>query len=272
MTEEVVIVATNEEPAHTPVPVVPAEGDPNAQNVAAQAPATPPGEVKPATQDPAEKKGQSRFERRISRLTRDAAEAKARADFYEAEFKKAQPAPQRPTSEPRIEDFADVEEYAKAKAEYAKEAALKERDAKSRTDAQQASQKRLVSDWEKKAERGDSKYDDFADVVGELKPNSPWAVAVMEADNGDDIAHYLGTHIDEAEKIAALPPVAQIRAIGRLEAKLAAEPPKPKEPSKAPAPIAPLTGAAGVTPSEGPSDKDDMGTWMKKRQKQVHGR
>gem|GEM_PF-4077849 len=45
---------------------------------------------------------------------------------------------------------------------------------------------------------------------------------MMQADNGDDIAYYLGTHMDEARAINALDPVSQIRAIGRLEAKLAA--------------------------------------------------
>ena len=94
---------------------------------------------------------------------------------------------------------------------------------------------------------------------------------MMEADNADDIAYHLGSHPKEAQRIAALSPLSQIREIGKLEAKLLAEPAKPKAPSKAPAPITPLTGVAQVA-TEVPSEQDDMATWIKKRQKQVYGK
>jgi hypothetical protein len=68
----------------------------------------------------------------------------------------------------------------------------------------------------------------------------------------------------------ALSPTAQIREIGKLEHRLAAEPPKPKTPSKAPAPITPLTGTAPVV-SDVPTESDDVGAWIKKRNKQLYG-
>ena len=100
-------------------------------------------------------------------------------------------------------------------------------------------------------------------MVGTLQPVNALVAAVMEADNAEDVAYYLAKHPQEASDLSKLGALAQIRAIGRLEAKLSAEPPKPKTPSKAPAPIAPLGGKSGAT-GDTPSDNDDMATWMRK--------
>ena len=104
--------------------------------------------------------------------------------------------------------------------------------------------------------------------MGELQPTTPWAVAVMEADNGDEIAYYLGTHLDEAKAIAALSPTAQIRAIGKLEAKLAAEPAKPSPTSKAPAPINPVSGT-GSPPAPVDPKTESFEAFMKRRNKEL---
>jgi hypothetical protein len=92
----------------------------------------------------------------------------------------------------------------------------------------------------------------------------------MEADA--DLAYYLAKHPKEVERLSELPTVsARIRELGKLEAKIAAEPEKPKAPSKAPAPIKPLSGA-GSTKSDVPSEDDSTADWIRKRQKQVHRR
>ncbi len=135
-----------------------------------------------------------------------------------------------------------------------------------------AQQERLVNDWEKKAAKADAKYDDFDTVVGDLKPTNPLVMAIMQADNGADIAYYLGSHVKEAHRIASLDPVSQVREIGRLEARLLAEPPKPKV-SSAPAPIAPVSGSAGApTDQLTAEDAKDTKRWLEKRNRQVHGR
>ncbi len=69
---------------------------------------------------------------------------------------------------------------------------------------------------------------------------SPWAIALMEEENGADIAYHLFSDKKEFARIAALPVISQIREIGKLSAKLASAPPKAKQPSKAPAPITPV--------------------------------
>ena len=250
-----------------------AEGEPTlAQDTGDQAPPAKP-EAKPeeVTPEQAAKRDGRRFERKLDKAYRQRAEAQAEADLFRkrlAELDKPKP----PEGEPKLEQFDfDPEKYGVAREAWGKTQAGKEFEAKQRAEVGNRERQRLISGWEEKVERGLEKYDDFESVVGELQPNSPLVAAVMEAENGEDIAHYLGKNPKEATRIAALSPLSQIREIGKLEQKLLAEPVKPKVPSKAPAPITPLVGAA-ATVTDVPSESDDYPMWFKKRQKQVHSR
>jgi hypothetical protein len=231
-------------------PAVPAESGSPAQNATEQAPVEA---EKPAvkTDDTTEKPGKNRDSRRIDRLYRRAAEAQAAQALLERQWNDPVALEQRMNAlkpkaatpgAPRIEDFSDVETYAKAYAAHERENAIKEYKDQQQTLASQTQQKALTESWDAKTAKADAKYEDFDEVVGDLKPNTPWAMAIMQAENGEDIAYHLGSHIKEAQRIASLDPVAQIREIGRLEAKLLAEPPKPKQASSAPAPITPVSG------------------------------
>ena len=256
-------------PAAEPAEAVPQDG----QNTGEQAtPATPEGE-KPDTEkdDPEKQRGTRRFERRLDKAYRRAAEEKARADFLAKEVEKLRPQAPVDTNAPKLEQFTSVEDFSQAATKYGAEKAIKEYEEKQRSAANQQMQERIVNDWEEKEAKGEEKYEDFNKVVGKLDPRIPMNVAIMQAENGEDVAHYLGKHQKEAERIIRLDPVSQIREIGKLEAKLLAEPAKPKTPSKAPAPITPLTGAAPIA-SDLPSENDDTAAWIKKRQRQVHGK
>jgi len=260
-------------PAPAASPAAPAEGEETpAQNTAEQAPATAPEGGKPEKtgQDP-EKQSSRRFERRLDKAYRKAAEAQARADFFEKQLNELkQPKAADVPGAPKLEQFDDIEKYAEARAKHEREQALKEYQAKQQTESHKQLQARIVESWSEKAESASDKYEDFEEVVGDIKPTSPWAMAVMKSANGADVAYHLGKNEKEARRIMSLEPVDQILEIGLLAAKLAAEPPKPKTPSRAPAPITPLTGATPAA-SDTPSDQDDIGAWIKKRQKQVHG-
>jgi hypothetical protein len=202
------------------------------------------------------------LERRIAAATRKFYEEKARADFLESQLKAQQPKAA-PAGAPRLEQFSDIEEYAKAVDKFGREQAIKEYEANQHALQAKQSQERIAAEWEAKADRGASKYDDFEQAVGDLTPTTPWAVAIMQAENAEDVAYYLGTHQAEARQIMSLDPISQIRAVGKLEAKLLSEPSKPKTPSKAPAPIAPVGGKSGGA-SDIPLDTDDINTWMQK--------
>jgi len=206
-------------------------------------------EQEQTTEKDPEKATTRRFERRIDRAHKRAAEAQARAELLERELAelKVKSQPQVPSAAPRMEDFTDVQEYVKAYATYEKDQAIKEYEKKQRDAAVQSQQKKLVEHWEAGVSKAQSKYDDWDEVVGDIKPTTPWAYAMMEADNGPDIAHYLGTHPAEVRRIAALTPSSQFREIGKLELKLQAPPEPPKKPSKAPAPIEPVKGDAKIS-------------------------
>ena len=261
--------------------VAPAASDPkpsaevakDVQNTGAEAtPAKP--DAKPeeeVTPEQAAKRDGRRFERKLDKAYRERAEARAKADLLEKRLA-ALEAPKAPEGEPTLEKYDfDPEKYAAAKAEYAKTQAAKEFEAKQKTEAQKQAHQKLISGWEEKVAKGEDKYDDWQEKVGDIQPNAPFIAALMEADNGEDIAHYLGSTPKEAQRIAQLPPLSQVREIGKLEAKLLSEPVKPKAPSKAPAPITPLTGTASLA-TDVPSEEDDTAAWIRKRQKQVHGK
>ncbi len=256
------------------LPDAPKAVDAPASAPAGDAPAPKPDEVKPATEDTPDK-GQRRLERRIDKATRLAAEQKARADYLDERLKEldqGRPKAETPPGEPRMEDFTDIKEYAKAYAKFESENAIKAHEAKRTEQFNKAAQEKIVSDWEKSTAKAEKKYEDFDEVVGDLKPTSPWALAIMESDNGADVAYYLGTHMKEAQRITSLSPIAQIREIGKLEAKLALEPPKPKV-SEAPAPIKPVGGSAGASTDQlTTEDEKNPGEWIRKRSKQVHRR
>ena len=278
MSEE---VAAPVAPAETPeVSASPAEGGAPApaQNIADQAPAA----EKPDGETPAEKqdddtdelpgKRTRRLERRLNRLHKERAEALARGEHFERLYNETRQQQQQPAQDPGAPKLADFEydeaKYREAVEKYASTKAAREAEAKRTQDAQKQYVQKVTSEWSKKVAAVGEKYADFADVTGDVQLATPALYAMMEADNGPDIAYYLGNHDDEAEQIASLSIPAQIRAIGRLEAKLAAEPAKPKTPSKAPAPITPVSGGGGA--SDGmPSDKDDIATWMRKENERV---
>ena len=238
---------TNLEP--TKEPVIPAEppkeAKPAAPAAVAEAATPEPEKTEPESPEaePDKEKATSRrFERRIDRAHRRAAEAQARAEILEKELAslKASQAPKPSPNQPRMEDFTDVQEYAKAYAAFEKDNALKDYEKAQNETRAQAAQTRLISDWEAKVSKATSKYEDFEEAVGDLKPTSPWAVAIMRSENGPEIAYHLGTHETEVKKFMGLDPMEQILEIGRLSLKLASVQDKPKTPSKAPAPITPV--------------------------------
>ena len=253
----------------------PAEGVDNTADgadapAAESAPATE-GAAKPETTDKPQEKageGKSRYQRRLDRAYRQMYEQKARADFLETQMQRFAPEqPKQPDGEPRIEDFTDIKQYADAVKKYGRDSALKEHVSAVQVQTAKQFESNVVANWQAKTVAADDKYADFDEIVGDLKPTSPWAIAVMQAENAADVAYYLGKNLDEARRIVNSDPVTQIREVGKIEAKLAAAP-KVKEVSKAPAPMAPITGKAGTPPLE-LRDGMDYAQFLKVRNKQL---
>ena len=266
-------------PEDEPAEVIAPSSDSD-RNKAAQAPVTKPEGEKPAEETPAPpeevtpeqaaKREGRRFERRLGKAYQRAAEAQARAEFLEKQLNEARAAqrPAEPSGAPTLAQFDyDPEKYAAALSDFKSKSAVEALQKQAQTEMMKRDQEALVSSWEEKVSKAEDKYDDFDEVVGELKPVSPLIAAIMEADNAADLAYYLGKNPKEAQRIAALGVRAQIREVGKLEYKLLAEPKKPKEPSKAPAPITPVT--ASPPSSDALAEDDDMKTFIRKRNKQL---
>ena len=235
----------------------------------------PKTEVDEPTPEQAAKRESRRLERRLDKLHRRAAEAQARAELAErrnAEYEQSRQSTDAPQGTPKLEDYDyDPDKFSEAMAQFASKQASERVKAEQQKAQQDQIHQTLISAWEQKVERAEDKYEDFTSVVGDLKPVNAFVTSIMDAENGEDVAYHLAKNPKEARRIAALPPLSQAREVGKLEAKLQAEPAKPKTPSKAPAPIKPLAGSGATPGSDAPSENDDMASWMKKRQKQVHG-
>lgn len=111
---------------------------------------------------------------------------------------------------------------------------------------------------------GRAKYADFDQVINEsvapyLTPAMQQALVYL--DNGHDIAHHLGTHQEDLQRIAGMHPIQMVRELTKLEMSLT----KPVAPVPAPKPVIPQTltstrDARGryETSSDGPTPLDDI--------------
>lgn len=74
---------------------------------------------------------------------------------------------------------------------------------------------------QKSLERGAETYPDFAERVKNI-PEMPQAalLAWQELQEPEHVAHYLGTHLDEAKRIALMPPGRATHAVYQLEERL----------------------------------------------------
>lgn len=162
------------------------------------------------------------------------------------------PPPQQPTvpSEPLSADqFESPEAYAEARAlQIAQELTQRQELQKQQSQIEQAFHERV--------EAAMDKYDDFEEIAfGQGRHNvTPFMAETIKASEmGPDVAYYLGLNPEESNRIAELPPLLQAREIGKIEAKLAAEPPV-KKASSAPAPIAPVTARNATAPAYDTTD------------------
>jgi len=136
---------------------------------------------------------------------------------------------------PAPDDFENAQVYAEALAEQRARELLAQREA---VQQQQA----ILDSYKDREEEARDRYEDFEQVA--YNPNLPvtdvMAQAIQASDLGPEVIYWLGSNPKEASRIARLPPVMQAKEIGKIEAKMASDPPA-KRTSSAPAPLAPVT-------------------------------
>ena len=167
------------------------------------------------------------------------------------------------------EQFDSTDAYVEALAAQKAEQLLAQREQhKQRTE--------LLESYHDKEEKAREKYDDFEQVA--YNPNLPitdvMAQSIQASDIGPEVAYHLGANPKEAERIARLSPILQAKEIGKLEAKLASDPPV-KKTSNAPTPISPITARSTGSPAYDTTDPRSIKTmstsdWIEaERQRQV---
>ena len=188
------------------------------------------------------------FQKRIGELTRDKYEAKRQADAVaqEAAQLREQLARLQAGEEPEEAQPRDVQTLA-------------------RQEAQRMVAEQTFNDTCNKVyAAGKAEFPDFDNAVANLQMvgvNRDFLELATSSDAGAKLIHHLGGDLDEAARIAALPPVQMARELTRLEFKLA-QAPAPKPVSKAPAPITPI--GSGGSADTGLRDDLSMDEWARR--------
>lgn len=169
---------------------------------------------------------------------------------WEREHQTVAAPPPPPVDLPPAEQFESVEAYAEA---------LAQKKLEQREQARQQSE--ILESYHEREEEARGKYDDFDQVAynPNLKITTVMAQTIQASDSGPDVAYYLGTNPKEADRISRLPPLVQAKEIGKIEAKLASDPPV-KKISSAPAPIAPVTARSVGSPTYDTTDPRSVKT------------
>lgn len=159
-----------------------------------------------------------------------------------------------PTAPPQAEQFESTEAYAEALALQKAEQLLAQRE-------RQKQQSELIEAYHDKEEEARTKYADFEQVAynPRLTITSVMAESIQSSDIGPEVAYHLGANPKEAERISRLSPILQAKEIGKIEAKLMADPPQ-KKVSSAPVPIAPVSARSSGNPTYDTTDPRSVKT------------
>ena len=188
-----------------------------------------------------------------------AVEAEDRAQRLEAELTvlRAQAKPMEATDKPSRSQFVSDDDYIEALTDWKADSAVAKREQQQREAQMMAEQADVASQWDKRQQTAIESIKDYAEVIGASDIHIPTYVhqAMLESEQGPEIAYYLALHPEEAKRIAAMKPLAAIRRITDLERDLAgldidAAPKKPvsesPKKSRAPEPITPVRGIAAA--------------------------
>lgn len=198
--------------------------------------------------------------RRAERIANERAEAL----YYKRLYEQTQQPQQRESVVKQPTDFKTYEEYVEYRIEQALEHRMKAREQESQTQRQQREAQEQSARLRERLSEGASEFDDFEEVAlaDHVPISTAMAAAISESDIPAKLAYYLGSHLDEAKRIHALPPTKQVREISKIEDQLTSTP----KPKPAPEPIKPNSGNAST---EKPIDEQDYDSFVKTRHRQL---
>jgi hypothetical protein len=146
------------------------------------------------------------------------------------------------------DQFESPEAYAEALAYQKAEELIAKREAAKQQSA-------VLESYQEREEQARDKYDDFEQVAynPKLTITNVMAETIQSSDIGPELAYYLGSNPKDAERISRMTPLGQAKEIGKIEAKLAAEPPV-RRTTSAPAPISPVNARSTGAPAMDTTD------------------
>lgn len=217
----------------------------------------------------AEKPKEDGFQKRINKVTADKHDAKRkedlatkRADDLQAQLDKLNESAT--LTEPKLEEHNyDEDAFNKATVSFNVQEQVKAELTK-----QAAAQKQVNQDAE--AQKLTESFNDQISALGkedftakaESLPTLPPGVAgaLMSLENGAEIIYHLGNHLDKADSLAGMSPMAAMAEIGRISSQMSTKP--EIKLSAAPDPIEPVT--AGSSLSSNMDDEMSIDAWMSK--------
>jgi len=147
-----------------------------------------------------------------------------------------------------VDQYESPEAYAEALAYQKAEELIAKREAAKQQSA-------VLESYHDREEEARSKYDDFEQVAynPKLPITNVMAETIQSSDIGPELAYYLGSNPKEADRISRMSALVQAKEIGKIEAKLASDPPV-KRTTSAPAPISPVTARSTGSPAYDTTD------------------
>jgi hypothetical protein len=241
-------------------------------------------EVDPQAQP---KEGEEEHKKKLGGWQRKQLKAEAERDYWRdvaleklAAKPKEEVKPAPDEVEPDPEKFESTLEYLKAVRAYdrlqIKKEIAAEQTAKEQERTQKTEQQKQAEAWEQKKVAAREKYTDFDEALeADVPVTKAISTALLRSDMGADLAYYLGTHTEEAQKIAKMDDLEAAMALGRIEAQLAkpeqAKEEEPKPEIKAPPkPITPIKKSAPVTTVDLNDPKVAYKDWVKAREQALH--
>lgn len=243
------------ETAQTGAEVAPVENTaatPEQTQEVAQTPTAEQVETQTPDDKPRDDRGRYVPQERVNEITRARREAERRAQFLEQQL--AQYQSQQQHTQPRhqndrppsLQEFESVEDWGAAVADYSARQALSRAEQQLQQRDQHYSQQHLAQQFQAKEAAYAATNPDYLDRVAEMTSAiqfQPDVLAVIaQSDHGPAVAHHLAQHLDVADRLARMSPVAAAAEIGRIEARLST--PKPKPVTQAPAPVPTLSGSS----------------------------
>ena len=197
-----------------------------------------------------EEKQEDGFQKRINKVTADKYAEKRRADELQRQLNELNTKPVEAAKKPTLEDYDhDDEAFNAANIEYQVGKAVQKEADKLQQNAANAKMAVIQSDFNDRITAiNKPNFDEVANAVPQLPPGV--ADALMQSENGPELIYHLGTHLDQADKLAGMTPTQAIMELGKLSVSMNTAP--TKKASAAPEPIQTLNSGGAISQNRGP--------------------